>query len=124
MKRRKFVLLSSAVGTAIVLKAFASCENALNPEFKSGANSLHLIWNHDTIKDIGAKYRALFPMENIGENLKKSLKVDVLNEYSIRLELEKRITKDFETDQIVILDGWLISLTEARQCALYSTLMI
>lgn len=124
MKRRKFVLLSSAVGTAIVLKAFGSYNNALNPEFISGANSLHLIWNHDTIKDIGTKYRALFPLENIGENLKKSLNVDVLNEYSIRLELEKRITKDFETDQIVILDGWLISLTEARQCALYSTLMI
>ena len=53
MKRRKFVLLSSSVGTAIVLKAFGSYSNALNPEFISGANSLHLIWNQDTIKDIG-----------------------------------------------------------------------
>ena len=55
MKRRNFVLLSSAVGTAIVLKAFSSFDNALKPEFISGANSLHLIWNHDTLKDIGAK---------------------------------------------------------------------
>jgi hypothetical protein len=123
MKRRKFVLLSSAVGTAIVLKTFASFNNELKPEFISEANSLHLIWNRNTLNDIGVKYRALFPGENISETLKKTLRGDLLDQYSIRKELENRITKDFETDQIIILDGWLISLTEARQCALYSILM-
>ena len=122
MERRKFVLLSSVVGTAVVLKAFASFNTQLKPGFISGANSLRLIWNQDTIKDIGLKYRTLFPMENISETLKNSLSSDLLNEFSIRQELEKRITKDFESDQIIILDGWLMSRTEARQCAWYSTL--
>ncbi len=122
MERRKFVLLSSALGTAVVLKAFASFNTELNPELISGANSLDLIWNHNTLRDIGLKYRDLFPTENISETLANSLSTDFINEFSMRLELEKRITKDFENDQIIILDGWLISLTEARQCALYSTL--
>jgi hypothetical protein len=122
MERRKFVLLSSALGTAVVLKAFASFNTELNPELISGANSLDLIWNHNTLRDIGLKYRDLFPTENISETLVNSLSTDFIDEFSMRLELEKRITKDFENDQIIILDGWLISLTEARQCALYSTL--
>ena len=122
MERRKFVLLSSALGTAVVLKAFASFNTELNPELISGANSLDLIWNHNTLRDIGLKYRDLFPTENISETLANSLSTDFINEFSMRLELEKRLTKDFENDQIIILDGWLISLTEARQCALYSTL--
>ncbi len=123
MKRRKFILLSSVVGTAVVLKAYAVVDTELKPEFLSEANSLDRIWDSKTLKNIGIQYRALQPIENISETLMSSIGGDLSNEVSVMLELEKRITEDFKTDQTLILDGWVISVTEARQCALYSTLI-
>ncbi len=32
--------------------------------------------------------------------------------------MNQKIKHDFETDNIVIVNGWVITLTEARQCAL------
>jgi hypothetical protein len=29
------------------------------------------------------------------------------------------IREDFETDRMVVVDGWILSVTEARLCALY-----
>ena len=34
--------------------------------------------------------------------------------------LEKKIKTDFETGNIVLVDGWVLSISEARQCALFS----
>jgi len=36
--------------------------------------------------------------------------------------LEESIKNDFETGNTVIVDGWILSRTEARQCALLSTI--
>lgn len=35
-------------------------------------------------------------------------------------EIEKRIKQDFDTNNIVIVQGWVLSITEARQCAIFS----
>ena len=34
--------------------------------------------------------------------------------------LEKQVARDFETGDTVMVNGWILSKTEARQCALYS----
>jgi len=36
--------------------------------------------------------------------------------------IDDRIRDDFGAGRTVVVDGWLLSVTEARQCALYSTL--
>ena len=38
--------------------------------------------------------------------------------------LEKRIQSDFEAGRTVIVKGWVLSVTEARQCAIYSLTVI
>jgi hypothetical protein len=35
--------------------------------------------------------------------------------------MAKQVRADFAEGHTVIVDGWLLSTTEARQCALYST---
>jgi len=35
-------------------------------------------------------------------------------------QIEKRIKHDFDTDNIVVVQGWVLSITEARQCAFFS----
>jgi hypothetical protein len=42
---------------------------------------------------------------------------EALSEY-----IEGRVRDDFIHDRVIIVDGWLLSLTEARQCALLSVL--
>ena len=34
--------------------------------------------------------------------------------------LERRIKEDYETGNIVTIEGWILSATEGRQCALFS----
>ena len=36
--------------------------------------------------------------------------------------INAQIADDFKNDRIVLVDGWMLSVTEARQCGLYSML--
>ena len=38
----------------------------------------------------------------------------------VQLYFGKKTKEDFDNDQTVVVDGWVLSKTEARQCALYS----
>ena len=44
------------------------------------------------------------------------------SEETLRADLEERIRNDFIYGNMVAVDGWLLSLTEARLCALVSLL--
>lgn len=84
-------------------------------------HSLSLIWDNETIKKIGNQYRLQMPSENSERPLVKSLKA-AASEASLAnsSNLEEVIKKDFETGDTIIVDGWILSRTEARQCALFS----
>ena len=36
------------------------------------------------------------------------------------LEIEKNVEMDFKEDKLIVIKGWIMSETEARQCALLS----
>jgi len=38
----------------------------------------------------------------------------------IESQIEKRIVHDFDMDNIIVVQGWVLSVTEARQCAFFS----
>ena len=70
------------------------------------------------------KYIEKNPTENTKQML-KSLLVDYENQQKVnstfvKKELNRKIKLDFDTRNIIILDGWILSRTEARQCALFS----
>lgn len=64
-----------------------------------------------TIRQLGDAYRAKTPAESSQEKLIELLTPGVS---------AKKIQADYANGNIVTLKGWVISLTEARQCALYS----
>jgi hypothetical protein len=80
------------------------------------------------VREIGASYREKFNKENHEEQLINILLTDSTNtvvpvtseEAVINSLLEQKIQKDFETGNTVIIKGWILSVTEARQCALFS----
>ena len=79
------------------------------------------------IYEIGKHYRSCVPAEGQKEKLKQLL---LTNEYGKKIAssddpaisewIEEKVSNDFESGKIVMIDGWVLSVTEARQCALLS----
>jgi hypothetical protein len=114
MKRRNFIIIGTAgIAAATLPTAFYFFRNVEFDPALADPKSLSLIWDTETITDIGNKYRLQIPSEKSERSLVKLLEAP-------GPDLEQIITKDFESENTVIIDGWILSKTEARQCALFS----
>ncbi len=128
MKRRTFVWICTA-STITVFFSLMNCTQELNyVEILAKPVSLSNIYALETIRKLGDYYRNLIPTEakrNIlitlllrnedKKNISKSS-----GKLVIQNSLKEKIIQDFKTNNIIIIDGWILSKTEARQCALYS----
>ena len=129
MKRKDFILLSFYSGVAVSLP-FSGCStgNAIANKAWVPPGLLSNICDVKTLKEIGSAYRQKFTDENNEEQLAKLLLTDSDNKTIpvnsddgvIHSMLDKKIQKDFETGKTVIVKGWILSKTEAQQCALFS----
>ena len=123
MKRRKFIVYSSLVATAAVVPVSISCSE---PETMESVvdfpRSLSFACDEDQIESMGREYHDKFP----GESSVDILRTGILDGWSDEKEginalkafVETKIQSDFDKGDIVVLEGWVISRTEARQCAL------
>ena len=121
MKRRKFILLSGLGVSAIAIPTWYYKFNI--PEYyqPSKPELLSYIWDDTTIIEIGEIYRNQFSDENSESKLVKQLSDYESTETSaINEVLQQQITTDYNTGNTVMIDGWILSRTEARQCALFS----
>jgi len=130
MKRRAFVSVAGLGITAIGVTLIdfidfdffrpAYCK----PEFMS-----HLCSN-EGLRALGQEYLSLYPAERSCDLLITKLcgRPPGIESFSrkeirsIRQRLKDAIKKDFFAGRTVILGGWVLSLTEARQCALFTLL--
>ena len=85
-----------------------------------------MLCDQSTIRMLGRAYLKLKPEETRDDVLLNDLlqkephrvflkKIDVTK---VESQIEKRIKHDFDSDHIVVVQGWVLSITEARQCAL------
>lgn len=79
------------------------------------------------IREIGDQYRKMAPQENDKAKLELLLLADETgkaitrsDKEAVSLLMEKKTLEDFHNFRIHVLSGWVISVTEARQCALFS----
>lgn len=77
--------------------------------------ALSQIWDEATIIEIGTKYRSMVPDESSQRALVWLLKSQTENS-----DAEKNAVDDFTANRHVLVDGWILAVTEARQCALAS----
>ncbi len=82
--------------------------------------SLTSIWDPETISGIGSRYRELWPEENNATSLKKIIGEKTGDGQNVVRAIQLAVQEDFRTGETVIVDGWILARTEARQCALYS----
>jgi hypothetical protein len=124
MQRRTFIHLSAYTAIALTLPLADGC--ALESTDKIASQPL--LFSHladvKSIKDAGNAYRKRFPAEDnkttltnllLGSNSSKDKK-------TIQALLDNRVTDDFKAGKTVMPIGWVLSVTEARQCALFSIL--
>jgi hypothetical protein len=124
MKRRTFLWLSVAT-TASLSIPFYSCSSTDKGLKKTLAHPqlLSHICDEKTLKDIGKTYRQTIPAEDDAIKLQELLLKSTNNTKkpeAIQSSMEQQIKRDFETNEIVVVNGWILSKTEARQCALFS----
>ncbi len=126
MDRRTFIQLS-AVGAVAVTVPQIHCR--ANPDnVLQFPGTLSSICDEKTICELGQAYIQNHPSENKSSRLQDLLLSNTdgkemsssTDTEALAVFLDKKIVADFKNANTVILKGWVLSLTEARQCALYS----
>ena len=128
MKRRAFILLG-ALGIATIsipavkwLGLYAGWDNRLaQPKLLS-----HL-FSRQVLRAFGKLYLELKPDESNYTKLAQELlgeKSDTIfsDTADVQTQIEERIRRDFIDGTTIVLNGWILSVTEARQCAYFSML--
>jgi len=122
MKRRNFVLLAGMGISAIAIPTwYYKYRDLEHDQLVTQSELLSYIWDSTTISEIGSLYREKFSDENSEQKLIALLfnndSTDLIQNTEI---LNKQITNDYKTGNTIMIDGWVLSRTEARQCALFS----
>jgi hypothetical protein len=129
MTRRSF-LFNSLGTTAAFLLAFIGCREKVSSKTTALflPELLSLIIDEKSIRDIGKAYISLAPNQTTNSYLISLLMTDrygkklsdTASASTIISELRKKIVADFKKGQYLFVDGWILSETEAQQCALFS----
>ena len=120
LDRRRFLQLSALGVLAGVNDACAPTDS----DATADAEHLQLLsmLGADRVSQLGAHYRASTPNENTTAALRSALS----NNRGLHIPFVKgpsladRIRDDFAAGRIVLVDGWVLSITEAREAALFS----
>lgn len=79
-----------------------------------------MLGDPDRVRELGRRYRSMVPEEKSREALLSALREEQGLSPIGEKQLEEQIREDFAHGRVVTLDGWVLSRTEARQCALFS----
>jgi elongation factor P--beta-lysine ligase len=129
MKRGKFLKITSIAVLAFYLPGL-QCHEKNQVFIKLLAKPLELQQLCDvvTIKQIGRGYMKQFSDESNEDKLVKLLSLDhkggLISDSSdsaaVSTLLQQKIEQDFRQNKVVVVNGWVLAQTEARQCALLS----
>lgn len=125
MNRRKFVWVSSLSCLALLLPMSSCSGNDLERSLALPI-SLSYIFDKETIQKIGKLYLIKKWRDTKKKHIKELLLKDIdisnsLSDFSfVSDEIQKKIIKDFASNKTVEIDGWILSETEAQQCAFFS----
>ena len=130
MKRRTFILTTLAAAAAIACPVTHTNVNSnATKDPLSWPEDLGKLADKSTIREIGFHYKKLIPSMYKQTTLRRLLlsdsngtQVALTDDSAMKEWLKKRISHDFMTFNIITVNGWVISSTEFKQCALFSFL--
>ena len=126
MERRAFVRLSAYTALVLTLPLAEGCSSGSKEMSVAQPLLLSHLIDVKGIKEAGIAYRKTHKAEDNQQKLAELLlggkDITSLGRDEIQTSLEKQVTADFKSGKALVVKGWVLSLTEARQCALFSIL--
>ena len=120
MNRRNFLALGIGV-TAVPL--FSACRSDSKwLQVISQPGTIARFCDEKELLEIGSSYLQMFPHERKSSTLQTLILDDLETSSRNTLvnSLEQKKSGEFRNAESVIVAGWVLSRTEARQCALYT----
>jgi hypothetical protein len=128
MNRRQFLGLSATSALFAGLTG-GPCEASVKAAFNLDALArpdLLSILDADAVRAIGLRYRRLVPCENHVQALHAAIVATRLSPspvpWLLRPSIADMVRDDFAAGRTIVVHGWVLSATEARQSALFSLL--
>jgi hypothetical protein len=129
MLRRSFCEITS-MAVASTFLPFMGCsepDSSLNRTL-SLPSTMATINESTTITEVGKAYMEQVPSENSPEKLIDQLLINskgdsipkTTDSKTLQKMMSQKVKSDFDNGDTVVVRGWVLSRTEARQCALYS----
>ena len=123
MNRREFIRVAGG-GVAVALTASACAPGQRYDIATLAQTELLGAFGPALVREVGARYRAMVPVERDTASLRAAIVASTpwtsRLPWSRQLVVAELVRLDFERGHTVVVDGWILSATEARQCALYS----
>ena len=124
MDRRHFIASAAAGALGLGLSG-AAWETAPSAHLQTLARPALLdILGERRVRDLGMRYRATYPAACDADSLCASIRNSAMptpaDAPATRAYLNEKIRSDFAAGRTLLLKGWVLSITEVRQCALFS----
>ena len=121
LDRRRFLQLAATGMVAGLTTSACARESSVDASTLAKPALLEML-GPERVREIGTQYRATVPNENTAATLRDAISKSGHQTFSWSPEgaIEGQIRNDFAAGRTVIVNGWVLSQTEARQCALYS----
>ncbi|MXW64626.1 MAG: hypothetical protein F4Y00_06995 [Bacteroidetes bacterium SB0662_bin_6] len=124
MDRRHFITCAAAGALALGLPG-AAWQTGPSANLQTLARPALLdMLGERRVRDLGMHYREVYPAECDVDILRAAILGSdmpaLTDARTLHSHLEATIRSDFAAGRTVLLKGWVLSVTEARQCALFS----
>jgi hypothetical protein len=120
MDRRRFIRDSAILSAALAIPWLEACRRA-DPAKLPAPDFLSHTLDRQSLLEIGKAYLESHPDEKKPHKL-ADLLMDGGQSTDLKGYFKKKIRKDFENGDTTLASGWVLSVTEARQAALFSLL--
>jgi hypothetical protein len=121
LDRRRFLQLTAAGMVAGLADPACTRDTSENAQALEQPALLEML-GPEHAREIGTQYRAAVPKENSAAALRAAISSSQHQGFPWirRRSIEEQVRDDFASGRTVVVSGWVLSETEARQCALYS----
>ena len=121
--RRRFLQLTTAGVLASVTASACVSDEAVD-EREVAQPALLGMLGAVGVRQLGVRYREMVPKENAEAALRAAIsdggRRALRFPWTARPSLARQVRDDFAEGRTVLVNGWVLSATEARQCALFS----
>jgi len=122
MKRRQFIGITAAGVAGLTWPGTSAAAAGVTRASLAHPRLLDVLRDDRLVEALGRRYRTDVPSENDPDVLEAAILADAPAgaSDSSREWLDDQVQRDFAHGCTVTVDGWVLSVTEARQAALYS----